>query len=296
MGRSDDVHAERSKLPGATHEGHRPDSVDAVAPAAPIESAAQRLAEAYSRRTALGGPDALGDATPTTLAEGYAVQQRMRQLAGLGPGAWKVGATTPAAQQMLRIDAPFLGRPDGDRVLDTGAIVVVDDWFVGLQAIEMEVGLRPLIDLTDLPDDPLELADVVDVVPCIEIVDFRFGSIAGLSAPSVVADNGVAAALVVGVPLALEADGVRALDTIDVELSVRGVDPLPEPVRGDGALALGHPLRSLHVAAQLALDLGTPIRLGEIVSTGTCTGMQRAPAGMAATGRVGASEVSVEFV
>lgn len=256
-----------------------------------IERTAHRLADAYVTRAALDGHQALGADAPSTTDEAYAIQQRFRELAGIEIGAWKVGATSEAAQGLLGVDEPFLGAVGRDRVAASGAEFEVAEWFTGSPAIEIEVGLRPTVDLVDVPDDPMELADRVEVVPCIEVVDSRFGAIIGPPGACLVADNGVASALVVGAPIALDADGVRSIDATAMQLVVDDRDP----VDGVASMALGHPLVALHAAARLANRVGTPIRAGQVVSTGTCTGLTPVEAGTSITGRVGDAVITASF-
>ncbi len=254
-----------------------------------IERTSHRLADAYVTRTALAGYEALGADIPTAAGEAYDIQRRMRQIAGIETGGWKVGATSDAAQQLLGVDAPFLGAVDRRRVVGDGFEFVITEWFTGPPAIEVEVGLRPTRTLTDLPDDPMDLADRVEVVPSIEVVDSRFGAIIGTPGHCLIADDGVASALVVGAPLELDATD---LATLPVRLVVDDGDP----VEGVASMALGHPLRALHVAASIALELGTPIEAGHVVSTGTCTGLTPAASGTSIVGTVGGTSVAARFV
>ncbi|MEM9041289.1 MAG: hypothetical protein AAGD33_15445 [Actinomycetota bacterium] len=266
-----------------------------------LERAATAIADAHRTLVPIGGVDALGDDVPTTIDEGYAVQARVRELAGIDPVAWKVGATSEVAQQFLGVDAPFLGRPGRDRIVGSGSTIELTEWCCGFQAIEVEVGLRPTVDLDagrlgDVGVERLALASLVDVVPCIEVVDFRFGVMVGLPAPCLIADNGVNCALVVGEPLDLSTDDVIALDALAVRLDVSGGGEPIAPVEATAAAALGHPLIALRTAAEIAISLGTPIRAGEVVSTGTCTGLQAVAAGMAVTANVGEGHVALDFL
>jgi len=257
-----------------------------------IERTAHRLADAHITARPLAGMEALGSDAPTTADEGYAVQSRLRAITGTTVGAWKVGATSDAAQAVLGVDAPFLGGIGTTRIVPSGHEFVVDEWFAGNPAIEIEVGLRPTTDLTEVPDEALELANLVEVIPCIEIVDSRFGAIIGLPGPCLIADNGVASALVVGEVLDLDAEAVRKLGSMSVRLVIDGRDP----IEGTASMALGHPLRALATAAQTAINLNRPIRAGEVVSTGTCTGLTPVEHGLTVTGSVGSASVAASFV
>ncbi len=256
-----------------------------------IERVAHRLADAYVTRRAIAGHDALGDDAPTTVADGYAVQRRMRDVAGIEPAGWKVGATSDVAQQLLGVDGPFLGAVGANRVVGDGHRFDIAAWFTGPPAIEVEVGLRPGVDLVTVPDDPMDLAGSVEVVPCIEVVDSRFGAVVGTPGPCLIADNGVNAARVVGDPLDLDEAGVHGLDSVAVTLVVDG----GSPVEGTGSMAMGHPLAALAAAARTAIGLGRPIAAGEVVSTGTCTGLTPVSAGTRVVGTVGGARLAVEF-
>lgn len=256
-----------------------------------IERTAHRLADAFVTATALAGVEALGDDAPSTAAEGYAVQARMREIAGIEVAAWKVGATSEAAQGLLGVDAPFLGGVSSNRMVASGHAFSVSEWFAGGPAIEIEVGLRPTADLTDVPDDALELAEQVEVVPCIEVVDSRFGAIIGPPGACLIADNGVASALVVGDVLDLDSAAIRGLGSMPVRLDIAGRDP----IEGVASMALGHPLEALATAARIANELGRPIRAGEAVSTGTCTGLTPVEPGLTVTGSVGTGTITASF-
>ena len=63
--------------------------------------------------------------------------------------------------------------------------------------------------------------------------------------------------------------------------------------RGTGADALGHPLRVLHVAASVALAQGNHVAAGELVITGTCTGVVDGTAGSEVVARHGEVDTTV---
>ncbi|MEL6890848.1 MAG: hypothetical protein AAFP84_04585, partial [Actinomycetota bacterium] len=221
-----------------------------------IERAAHRLADAWVTRQPLDGHVVLGADAPTTADEAYAVQQRMRELAGITTGGWKVGATSDVAQRLLGVEAPFLGVVHTERIVGGGHRFEIADWFAGSPAIEVEVGVRPTVDLDTLPVDPMALADRVDIVPCIEVVDSRFGAIIGPPGPCLIADDGVASALVVGDALDLAEEAIRGLGNMPMRLVVSDPAGDRDPVEGTASMALGHPLITLHTAASIAIGLG----------------------------------------
>ena len=254
-----------------------------------VEQAAQTLFKAFNDRQPIEGlPDEI---RPTNVEEGYAIQQAGHSLSGVQLGPWKVGATSVAGQQFLGIDAPFVGRPHLSRVLSDGAEISLSEWFVGPTAVEVEIGLVPVTDLTDIPDDPLELASMVDVVGCFELVNSRFTDLVRPGAPSLIADNAVSSVIVQGRPLGFDEQQIRALDQLVVALDIEGT----ERVAATGASALGHPLNVLQCVARKAIEWGTPIARGELVITGTCTGMVPPTAGMSIVGHFGDSHIAATF-
>ena len=254
-----------------------------------VEAAAAILHQARASATAL---DRLPtDLAPNTVDDAYRIQWAGHRLAGEPLGPWKVGATTTAAQQILGVDGPFIGRPPLDRIAPNGSNIVLTDWFLGTPAIETEIGLLPRQDLVELPTDPMDLASLVEVVPCLELVNSRFADMTVVGAPSLIADNAVAAAIVAGEPLGLSEAQVRSLDSMTVSLDVDGA----EVAAGAGSMALGHPLNVLHHAAGRAIAWGSPMRAGELVITGTCTGLVPATAGTTAVGRFEGGAVEVHF-
>ena len=254
-----------------------------------VEEAAALLAEAQATMTPIGRlPSALN---PTSVEDAYRIQRAGHRLAGQVLGPWKVGATTTAAQRILGVDGPFIGRPARDRVVPGGTELSLNAWFLGAPAIEAEIGLILRQDLDTLPDDPMDLASMIDVVPCLELVNSRFVDMTTVGASSLIADNAVASAIVQGDQLDLDESQVRALDAVRVDLHIDGI----ETASGTGALALGHPLNVLHHAAGLAISWNTPIQTGELVITGTCTGLVPAAAGATATGYFDGATVEASF-
>ena len=254
-----------------------------------IDQAAQMLLKAFNDRHPIEGlPDEI---KPSSVEEGYAVQQAGHRLSGVRLGPWKVGATSVVGQKFLGIDAPFVGRPHLNRVLRDGVDISLSEWFVGPTRIEVEIGFIPLTELTEIPDDPLELASMVDVVGCFELVNSRFTDLVRPGAPSLIADNAVSSVIVQGGLLGLNVQQIRALDQLVVALDIDGT----EQVAATGASALGHPLNVLQFVARKAIEWGTPIAAGELVITGTCTGMAPPTAGTSIAGRFGDSYIAATF-
>jgi 2-keto-4-pentenoate hydratase len=163
------------------------------------------------------------------------------------------------------------------------------------RCIEVEVALRLGRDLDPkgrlLP--PAELAEAFDaVLPAIEVVETRLAEGKTADPLAHLADLQCHGALVLGNPSAL---APAQLDLRTVEASLRF-----------GAISAAHthggnPAQDVwHLLAWLALHCaqrGQPLRTGQIVTTGSCTGLLVAPAGVPVRGEiatVGAVELRFE--
>jgi 2-keto-4-pentenoate hydratase len=204
-----------------------------------------------------------------TVEAAYAVQRRIASLADLPRGGWKVGVTSIAAQRLLGTETPATAPLFADNCYESPAEVAV---FVGQDAsVESEFAFRFARDLppreTAYGRDEV-LAAVATVCPSIEVVGCRFeGGFDDLGAIRLVADMVANTAWVRGPehpdwqqmdikghPVRLFRDGVAVAE-------------------GVGANALGDPLKVLEWTANHLSALGDGITAGEVVSTGTCTGV-----------------------
>ncbi|MEP1123789.1 MAG: fumarylacetoacetate hydrolase family protein [Ilumatobacter sp.] len=249
---------------------------------AQIVAIARQLAEAAESGVAVG---AMG-AEATDLATGYRIQEAGHDLLDDRLIGWKTGCTNVAAQRFLGLEAPVAGRYGSRHVIAAPAEVTATE-FATPPHIEVEVGFRLLADIDGVPLDAMQLADAVEVFAAIEVVAGRLASFPLVGGPELVADNVFAARMVVGPTLDLDADAIRALDTLPVELWIDG----ERTAAGTGADALGHPLEVLSWLAGHAAERGAPLTSGALVITGTCTGMVPARRGASHVGRVGDSEV-----
>ncbi|MDP6787872.1 MAG: hypothetical protein QGI13_12160 [Rhodospirillales bacterium] len=226
--------------------------------------------------TALWNARAEGGVIPRQAAEGlvsveaaYAVQRCIASLAARPRVGWKVGATSDAARRLLGTDAPATAPMFAEHCFDSPVEVAV---FADQDAsIESEFAFRFARDLPPrkTPYDRDEvLSAVAAVIPAIEVVGCRFeGGFDNLGAVRLVADMVANAAWVKGGENAdwrgmdLKGHAVRLYK--DGELVAEGV----------GAAALGDPLNVLEWTANHLSALGDGIKEGEVVSTGTCTGV-----------------------
>lgn len=228
------------------------------------------LAAALWRARTEGGvvPRAAGDSLVSEDAA-YRVQREAASLAAMPRIGWKVGATSAAAQALLATDAPVTAPMLAGDCFDSPAEVAV---FAGHDtSVECEFAFRFARDLPPRKGAygrAEVLAAVAALISAIEIVGCRFeGGLSGLGKTRLIADMAANTAWVKGP----EHANWNATDP--KHRSVRLYRNGKFVAEGAGANALGDPLNVLEWIANHLSALGDGIKAGEIVSTGTCTGV-----------------------
>lgn len=225
-----------------------------------IEAAADRLEQAARTGVACGP---LADLVrPGDIDAAYRVQQRLterRLRAGARIVGRKIGLTSAAVQRQVGVDRPDFGvlfddmrYEDGDRI-PMGRLLQ--------PKVEAEVAFLLGRDIDDA-GDPAALRDAVALaMPALEIVDSR---IAGwrIGITDTVADNASSGVFVIGAAQA----GLGAFSPAAVSMHLYRADDLVS--RGSGRDCLGDPLHALAWLAATMIDLGTPLRRGELVLSG----------------------------
>ncbi len=206
---------------------------------------------------------AVGDA-----ATAYAVQDA--QLARLGPvGGWKVGSKGDGSE-------PACSPLPASGMLAAGAELSGPQW--RMRGLEAELALRVGRDFD--PGDALpsreELLQVFDaVLPAIEVVETRLGQPPCGNPWAAMADLQSHGALVLGTPLPMPAIAPD-LRTIGASLALDG----KEVARMTGGNPAGDLWPMLAWLARHCARRGMPWKKGQIVTTGSCTGVQYARPGM----------------
>ena len=243
-----------------------------------LDRAAQHLMMARRSRQWLAALPV--DAMPQTIEEAFAIQDGQMIRLG-GRGGWKVGAASS--------DATPGCAPLARKSIYTGPTTLAagDFNFIGIEA-EIAFKFAATLDRTDCPYATGEvLAAVASVHPGIEIADSRFIDFRSRSALEQAADCGNNGAYILGPASTAKPD----IDQMKVEARVWVDGKLI--VAKTGGNTAGSVQRLLTWLANHCAARGTPISAGDIVTSGSCTGLEIIPHGDVRAVLVGLGEVSV---
>ncbi len=233
-----------------------------------LEVLARRL---WRARTSGGQVPVTAASELASVEDAYRVQRAIEALASMPRLGWKVGATSEDAQWSLDSDGPVTAPMFAPFCFESPATVSV---FPGQSAsVECEFAFRFSRELQPRAAD-YSLREVMDAVgsllPAIEVVGGRFEDGLGrIGQRRLVADMSAHTAFVQG----RELTDWRAVDTKSHPVSLlRNGRVVRE---GIGSNALGDPLLVLLWTANHISRMGESIEAGQIVTTGTCTGITR---------------------
>ncbi|MGI9520752.1 MAG: 2-keto-4-pentenoate hydratase [Hyphomicrobiaceae bacterium] len=206
---------------------------------------------------------------PVDMAAAYDVQAEIVAQSGYEVVGFKVGSTSAEAQRFLGTDEPSAGSLLAPYVMSSPAEFAVAG--AQMPAIEGEFAFQLRKDLP-ASGAPYSYETVLEaiggVAGAIEVVGTRIaGGLAGKGRFLLTADGGANIALVVGDWHELRPH--MDLKTHDVTVVVNGA----QAGHGQGAEALGDPLNVMVWLANQQATTGRGLRAGDIVSTGTCTGL-----------------------
>jgi 2-keto-4-pentenoate hydratase len=241
---------------------------------------AAELMEALDHATSL--PPVSDRAEGLSVLESYSIGAELvarRRARGERTIGRKLGFTNQALWAMLGVDAPFWAYVYGTTVM----FLEVPAGNVSLAGLtqprlEPELVLHFASAPPAAPDETSLLAHIDWIAPAFEIVQCHFPDWV-FRTPDAIADFGVHGLLAVGPPtlIATLDDPVGTLRNFTVVLARDGVTE----ATGGGANVLGSPLRALAEVMGIAVEHPgwEPVRAGEIVTTGTLTGLHKVRSG-----------------
>jgi 2-keto-4-pentenoate hydratase len=255
--------------------------MSAAGSAGSIEAAAERL-ETAARTGVVCAPvaDLL---RPDDIDSAYQVQRRLteRRLAG---GARivgrKIGLTSAAVQRQVGVDRPDFGVLFDDMRYEDGAEIPIDRLLQPKAEAEVAFLLGRDILAVDLGDvdtggasGPAAIREAVALAfPALEIVDSRIADWR-IGITDTVADNASSGVFVIG----SSGTPLDAFEPVDVTMTMRRGGEVVS--RGSGRDCLGDPLNALAWLAATAIDVGTPLRAGDLVLSGALGPMVAVVAG-----------------
>lgn len=257
---------------------------DAIAAAAGLLERSRRLGHHL---------DALpADVRPQTAEEGYAIQDGFTKLWRDRIAGWKIGATSKVIMDKFGIVEPFAGPFfSGDTVKSPGRPLAAAHPHLCIEAEFAFRFSRALPPKAGRYTRSEALEAVGSVIPSYEIIGPRFSRILFDSTPTVIADCGLNAAMVLGPETA---------DWQRYDLKSHAVDFIVDGKlrnRGSGAAVMGDPLAVLEWTANHLSARGIALEADQIVTTGATCGLlylEPGETGVADFGPLG--QVEIQFV
>jgi len=250
-----------------------------------VDSSRVDRAAAMLMAVRLGGAVArsLGDAAPTNEAEAWAVQREVLRRRQGRIGGYKCATPPGKTPSAALLDAAGIKPSPAQWPVTAGTRI----------GIETEVAFRMARDLPDR-GTPYSRAEVVDAVaacfPAIEMVMSRYAEMSAVSPMEAMADNIAHEGLVCGADVPnwrdLNLDDLRVRQTCGgaIQVEKRGSSP-----PGDPLLSLTRIANHLH-------QYGLHLEAGQVVTTGSWTGLLFVPGRQRVTGGFeGLGEVVVDL-
>ena len=201
-----------------------------------------------------------------SLEEAYDSQRRVFERRREEVAAWKLGATSDIAQERLGLSNPLVGRLAAADILRSVHEVEAPRGILYAEA-EIVVMLH-----SDLPPraEPYTSSDIVSAVgpvySAIEMCTSRYAD-DEVEAPALVADNTFAYRLVVGHILALGWNAKFASMPVTLDYDAG------RSVPGSTAAVMGNPIKAAVWLANWLSARGEGLKRGQLIATGSCTGI-----------------------
>lgn len=207
------------------------------------------------------------DVAPRDLDEAYHIQMAVARYRGITAG-FKIGITSVEAQRATGATAPIVGRLAAQDIVWGSKRTVLGEQHLRIAEAEVVFEMGEDLPFARAPFSQEQIArSVSGAFAGIEICNSRFRDVDAVPLTDVVADNSNADLLVVGQRLS-DTD-MESLANLPVTLMRAG----RAAATGSTAKVLGHPLASLTWLANWLAGRGEGLKRGQLVATGSCTGM-----------------------
>ncbi len=223
------------------------------------------------------------------LNSAYGIQARQVAYAGTTIAGWKLGATARPSLDVIGLDEPFIGPIPSGEIFDTGATIPLFEGQTYFAETEISIEISERLPPRTEPFTPVELAGAIGGYRAsIEIVGIRIeGGPKGLG-PMIIGDGGVHRATVLGPVL----DPNEFGPDWPVSISLNG----EEPVKGSYENLIWNNLpEALGFIADRQNHMARRLQVGDILMTGTVTGMTPVGPGSFVRSRLGSAVVDVEL-
>lgn len=230
------------------------------------ESAAQFLFAARRNRTTV--PRIPAECRPADVPAALAIQRRVAELVGQPVGGWKCSVPSAARPVLAApIFAPTIVHASPCAVAGSGATAKIEPEIAFVLAHDLPTRATPY-------SEEEVRAALREARFVLELIGARYTDPALVDFPELLADSVANQGLYVG-PVVTDA-GHRPLEAFPI--TIRSGDAVV--ATRDGKHPDGHPLRPLYWLANYLASEGTPLREGQIVTTGSYCGVVEVPVGV----------------
>ena len=245
-------------------------------------------ATAAALETELYASQAMGRLIPASVAsidldEAYEIQRRVFGMRAVAVAGWKLGATNRLAQERAGLSSPVVGRLASSDILREETEVESPSGMLYAEAelaVVLQYDLRPRAERYDLSE--IESA-IGPVYAAIELCTSRYAD-DDVEAPALVADNAFAYRLVLGRTLGFGWNPRFKSMAVTLDCSAG------RSVAGSTAAVMDNPIESVVWLANWLSDCGVGLKCGQVIATGSCTGITEAYPGETARASFGGVE------
>jgi len=206
---------------------------------------------------------------PSDEATGYRVAEMVAEELGWEIAGWKIAATNEEMQKALRTDSPIYGRVFAPMVKPSPISVAHATLCSPIPEVEYQARLGVDLPPRGKPYTEEEItAAIASLHPGLELAECRFiHDEAFPPVPAILADGAGSGTIIFGPPI----ENWQQCEIKDQEavLLCNG----KQRRKGTAAAALGHPMLPLTWLANELSRTGIGLKAGQMISTGTLTGM-----------------------